>query len=46
MFSYRITHSLLSATIHVTEKHLRLETIGAVSFLINYIHYSDHVIDS
>ncbi|CAN1770484.1 Protein SHOOT GRAVITROPISM 6 [Linum perenne] len=29
----RTTQSLLSAAIHVTEKHLRLETIGAISSL-------------
>ncbi|KAK4789666.1 hypothetical protein SAY86_016970 [Trapa natans] len=29
----RTTHSLLSATVHVTEKHLRLETLGAISAL-------------
>nr|POE91853.1 protein shoot gravitropism 6 [Quercus suber] len=29
----RTTQSLLSATVHVTEKHLRLETLGAISSL-------------
>lgn len=30
---YRTTQALLTATAHVTEKHLRQETLGAVSFL-------------
>ncbi|KAG2686379.1 hypothetical protein I3760_09G003000 [Carya illinoinensis] len=29
----RTTQSLLSATVHVTDKHLRLETLGAISTL-------------
>ncbi|XP_041024886.1 protein SHOOT GRAVITROPISM 6 isoform X2 [Juglans microcarpa x Juglans regia] len=29
----RTTQSLLSATVHVTDKHLRLETLGAISSL-------------
>lgn len=29
----RTAHSLLSATVHVTEKHLRQETLGAISSL-------------
>ncbi|KDP29202.1 hypothetical protein JCGZ_16591 [Jatropha curcas] len=29
----RITQSLVSAVVHVTEKHLRLETLGAISSL-------------
>lgn len=29
---FRTTQSLLSAAVHITDKHLRLETLGAVSF--------------
>ncbi|KAJ4705027.1 protein SHOOT GRAVITROPISM 6-like [Melia azedarach] len=32
----RTTQSLLSAAVHVTEKHLRLETLGAISSLAEY----------
>ena len=32
LYANRTTQSLLSATVYVTEKHLRLETLGAVSF--------------
>lgn len=31
LHAYRTTQSLLSAAVHVTEKHLRWETLGAVS---------------
>jgi hypothetical protein len=32
LYANRTTQSLLSATVHVTEKHLRMEILGAVSF--------------
>lgn len=34
LYANRTTQSLLSATVHVTEKHLRLEILGAVSFFL------------
>lgn len=40
VFAYRTTQSLISATVHATDKHLRVETLGAVSFfpkILNFI---------
>lgn len=39
LYNYRTTHSLLSATVHVTEKYLRQETLGAVSFRLTFRHH-------
>ncbi|KAG5556798.1 hypothetical protein RHGRI_007155 [Rhododendron griersonianum] len=39
----RTTHSLLSATVHVTEKYLRQETLGAVSFRSKFRPHFDFV---
>lgn len=44
LHDHRTTHSLLSATIHVTEKYLRQETLGAVSFRSKFRPHFDFVV--
>lgn len=44
LHDHRTTHSLLSATVHVTEKYLRQETLGAVSFRSKFRPHFDFVV--